>query len=457
MKKLNNSENQNLNKKAIKKKTRSGNAGLFTSLVTILVIFFSVFQGEIKAETGAKIKVVNGKPELFIDGVKTYIKGVGGTNKIDLAAQNGANAFRTWSGNSVSIKKNIELAAANNMFIMQGIWLSKDRKSYLSDEYKNKMRTEIRLLAETYKDDKNLLIWGLGNEIDHEEQANTAAAWKFVDELAQIIKSVDNRHLVATVITHNPRALDSIATYTKNLDFVGINSYGAIGNLEEVVNKSKYKGAYMVTEWGPTGWWENGKTSWKAPIEQTSEEKRQVYEDRYNKYILGSQRCLGSFVFLWGQKEERTPTWFSMFVESNVEGLPLKGEKTPMVEAMERVWKGIELKQTAPVVENMTIDDKTARESVTIKAGQPFTGKIVVKDKENDKLTFQWEILKEATVLGSGGSHEPRPERVGDVTTTEINTVKTKTVEPGNYRLFVYVLDNTGFVSTANVPFQIIP
>jgi hypothetical protein len=81
---------------------------------------------------------------------------------------------------------------------------------------------------------------------------------------------------------------------------------------------------------------------------------------------------------LWGQKEERTPTWFSMFVENDVAGLPLKGEKTPMVEAMERVWKGTELKQTAPVVEKMTIDGKTGVESVTAKAGKWFEGKVNV-------------------------------------------------------------------------------
>ncbi len=420
--------------------------------LSLLIILVPAF---LKAEEGAKIVEKNGKFELYVDGVKTYIKGVGGTNKIDLAAQNGANAFRTWGGRVESIKRDIELAKANHMYIMQGIGLTKDRKAYYDETYKNKLREEVRLLAETFKDDPNILVWGIGNEIDHEEKADIGAAWKFVDELAQIIKSIDKRHLVSTVITHNPRALDSIAVYTSHLDLVGINSYGAIGGLTAMVAKSKYKGAYMVTEWGPTGFWETTKTSWKAPIEQTSEEKRVVYENRYNNYILGSDRCLGSFVFLWGQKEERTPTWFSMFVENNVPGLPLKGEKTPMVEAMERVWKGTPLKQTAPVIAKMTIDGKTAIESATAVAGQSFTGEVAVTDKENDQLTFVWEILKEASVLGSGGSFEPRPERVGEVATTTSNSFKTSVAEPGNYRLYVYVLDHTGFVSTANVPFQI--
>lgn len=407
------------------------------------------------AQTGAKIVEKDGTFELLVDGVKTYIKGVGGTNKIDLAAQNGANAFRTWGGNVESIKRDLELAKANHMYIMQGIGLTKNRASYFDETYKNKLRNQVRLLAETFKDEPNILVWGIGNEIDHEEKADVGAAWIFVDELAQIIKSIAPRQLVSTVITHNPRALDSIARYTSHLDLVGINSYAGIADLESIVEKSDYKGAYMITEWGPTGFWETTKTSWNAHIEQTSEEKRIVYENRYNKAISGSPRCLGSFVFLWGQKEERTPTWFSMFVENSVEGLPLKGEKTPMVEAMERVWKNNELNQTAPVIEKMTINRKTAGESVTVPSGKPFSGEVLVTDKENNKLTYIWEILKEATVLGSGGSYEPRPERVGSVVTTEMNNCRMSVNEPGNYRLYVYILDNTGFASSANVPFQV--
>jgi len=122
---------------------------------------------------------------------------------------------------------------------------------------------------------------------------------------------------------------------------------------------------------------------------------------------------------------------------------------------MERVWKGVELTQTAPVIQKFTINGKASIENATVAAGQSFEGNVAVSDKESDKLTYVWEILEEATVLGSGGSHEPRPERIGKVETTDINTFKTTIAEPGNYRLYVYVLDNTGFASTANVPFQV--
>jgi hypothetical protein len=166
-------------------------------------------------------------------------------------------------------------------------------------------------------------------------------------------------------------------------------------------------------------------------------------------------RCLGSFVFLWGQKQERTPTWFSMFVENNVPGLPLQGEKTPMVEAMERVWTGVEPHHTAPVIHGIFINNTKPADNIYVRPGSMFEAKVEAVDRENNNMTYVWEILMEATITATGGAFEPRPDRVGEVFTTNVNTLNTSIREPGNYRLFVYVLDGTGFVSTANAPFQV--
>lgn len=391
---------------------------------------------------------------LYIDGVKTSITGVGGTNSLEVASSNGANAFRTWGGNINSVKHNIELAQKNNMYIMQGISMSKDHNDYINPEYRDNLKSFVTSLAQEFKDDRNILIWGLGNEIAL-DGSNSEAEWSLVNELSEIIKSIDKRHLTSTVISHNPQALDSLAKYCPSLDVVGINSYGGIEEIESIVEASAYDGAYIITEWGPTGWWECALTEWGAPIEQTSEQKRIVYESRYNAAINGPKSCLGSFCFLWGQKEERTPTWFCMFVESSVEGLPLKGEKTPMVEAMQRVWTGKEPSETAPVVSGMTISGKAAIESPKVHLKEAFSAAVDVKDREQAELTYVWENLREATVTATGGAWEPRPDRVGDVITTTEPTVEITVSEKGNYRLYCYILDGTGFCSTVNVPYRV--
>lgn len=422
-----------------------------TCIITFWLLLLLSFSAAAKEMTIVK---VNDAYRVSIDGTPTYIKGVGGANRLDMAVACGANAFRTWGGNVEAIQKNVEKAKANGMLIMQGIALTKDVNAYYNEEYKEQKRQEVRLLAETFKDCPQILAWGVGNEVEL-GKANVAAMWKFIDELAQIIKSVDKNHLVANVLC-NPLALDSVAAYAPHLDYVGINCYGSINVLAKMMEKSAYKGPIMVTEWGPSGFWEMPSTSWKAPIEQTSEEKRIVYEARYNNCIYSDPRCMGSFVFLWGQKEERTPTWFSMFVEKDVNGLPLNGEKTPMVEAMQRVWTGEEPSQTAPVLKSLTINGKTAFDNVAVIAGASFEANAVASDREEKSLTYVWEVLEEATALGFGGSYEPRPKRVGDVAQTTDGSYMTAINAPGNYRLYVYVLDGTGYVATANIPFQII-
>ena len=404
---------------------------------------------------GAHIRSTKEGFELTVDGNPVFIKGIGGTNRPDIAAANGANACCTWGGSIDEIAATTALAAEHGLYVMQGIWLPKEAEKYADEKFKEEMRTFCREAAERFKDDRSLLIWGIGNEVELSGN-NGREVWSFINELSKIIKSVDKRHLTATVIAHNGSALDSIARYAPSLDLVGINSYGPINEVRSMVLASDYKGPYIITEWGPTGWWETHKTSWGAPIEQTGEEKRKIYEARYNGAVLGDPRCLGSFVFLWGQKEERTPTWFSMFVEEGVEGLPLKGEKTSSVEAMQRVWTGKEPQQRAPIVSGILIDGKMPVESPEAKRSTPFRVQVAAQDRDGDTLQYVWEILHEATVLGFGGSYEPRPERYGEVVTTDTPQAEFSITEPGNYRVYVYVLDGTGYASTANCPIRIL-
>lgn len=419
-----------------------------------LVALASVCVASCAPQQGAVIRKKGNGFELRVDGEASYIKGVGGTNRLDVASASGANACRTWGGDVKSVKRTSELAAKHGMRVMQGIWLPKELEKYSDEKFKNEMLKTCCELAETFKDDPNILCWGIGNEIEL-SGSNSGVVWGFVEELAAAMKAIDKRHLVATVIAHNKSALDSIARYAPSLDIVGINSYGSIFQVKDMVAESDYKGPYMITEWGPTGWWETSSTTWKAPIEQTSEQKRQVYEERYNKAILGDERCLGSFVFLWGQKEERTPTWFSMFVEGRVNGLPLKGEKTPMVEAMQRVWSGEEPAQTAPVVTGIKVDGKSPNESPTLQKGKAFRVEVAATDREGDNMTYIWEVLYEATKLGFGGSYEPRPDRYGEVFTTSEPSAEITINEEGNFRVYAYVADGTGFVSTVNSPVQV--
>ena len=162
---------------------------------------------------------------------------------------------------------------------------------------------------------------------------------------------------------------------------------------------------------------------------------------------------MGSFVFLWGQKEERTPTWFGLFVESGVEGLPLDGQPTPAVEVMERLWKQTDAPAVAPVVSSITAGGKPAVQNPVFAPGEKFEVSVGVESGRGTR--YMWEILREATRTATGGAYEPRPERYGNTCVTRRPVLKTRIDSVGNYRVYCYAISAEGYAATANIPVSV--
>ena len=110
--------------------------------------------------------------------------------------------------------------------------------------------------------------------------------------------------------------MNLVKTRAPDLDFLSFQMYYDIINLPKYLREAAWDKPYIVTEWGATGHWECGKTAWGAPIENDSTTKADLYEKRFRAVIESDQKlCLGSYVFLWGNKQERTPTWYGMFLD----------------------------------------------------------------------------------------------------------------------------------------------
>ncbi|ERJ12450.1 glycoside hydrolase family 2 TIM barrel-domain containing protein [Haloplasma contractile] len=409
----------------------------------------------------AKTKPFNGVVEIKKEGNQFnlyrnnkpyYINGIGGFNNLDIAEEYGANSFRTW--NSKHAGQVLDSASHHNMTVMLGITMSKKDEDYHDDNYKKQKRLEIQELLDQYKNHSSLLVWAIGNEINL--GTNSAEAWTFVEDLASIIKEHDQNHPVCTVIAGaNSDVINNITKYAPTINVIGINSYaGALHKVKEDCLKTNFEGPYIITEWGPVGHWEVDKTRWNAPIEQTSLEKAESYKKGFQYIKKHDDLFLGSYVFLWGQKEERTPTWYGLFVETN-EDLDLKGEICPTVDVMCYSWTGSWPKNQAPIITNFTLNSKYAIDDICVNKGETFTGKVTAADPDCDELTYTWEILKEATKLGIGGSFEPRPAQITKNIKSSQNEFSYTINEEGAYRLYVYVLDGNNHVATANIPFLV--
>jgi hypothetical protein len=248
----------------------------------------------------------------------------------------------------------------------------------------------------------------------------------------------------------NKKEITYIKERCPQLDLISVQVYGGLASAPQQLRNAGWEGPYLVTEWGPTGHWEGMQTSWHAPIEETSSEKAAVYESRY-EYAIGrdKEKCLGSYVFLWGQKQERTPTWYGLFTE--------RGEENEVVDVMQYLWSGKWPQNQAPHIYSLQLDNKKATDNIVLKPGTSYDILATAFDPNNDQLDYRWELLEEATKLGDGGDHEDRPSAIENSisASSQGKAMLRSPVKEGAYRLFVYIADGHNKVATANIPFYV--
>ena len=392
--------------------------------------------------------------QLIRDGKPYFIAGAGTKiDKIRVLAENGANSCRTWSTESDHYTANefLDSAYKYNLTVTLGLDVKKERQGFdYNDSVAVKKQLEyLKGEVEKYKDHPALLLWGIGNELNL--NYTNPKVWNAVNDIAKMIHKVDPYHPTTTMLAGIKKSdVDEIKVRCPDLDFLSIQMYGDLPNLQERIKESGYTGPYIVSEWGATGHWEVARTSWDVPIEQTSKEKAESYAYRYKVAIHSdSLHCLGSYVFYWGQKQERTPTWYGLFTED--------GHPTETIDAMYYIWKGFWPKNRAPQLDSMRLNGLSSYDNVELERSKRYKAEVFIHNFENDPLTYKWEILNESTDLGVGGDHESRPETLsGLIANGNNNNIEIKTPnEKGAYRLFVYVTDNLNKVATANIPFYV--
>jgi hypothetical protein len=379
-------------------------------------------------------------------GKPYFVKGAGGTAKMKELHEYGGNSIRTWGTRGAD--KILSDAHALGLTVTMGLDVARERHGFNYDDpvAVKKQLDRLREEVKKYKNYPALLAWGIGNELNLDYK--NPNVWNAVNDIAKMIHEVDPNHPATTMLAGvNQREIDYIKERCPELDFISVQVYGGLAKVPEQLVSSGWKGAYLVTEWGPTGHWECPKTPWGAPIEETSSQKAAVYKSRYEASIAKDKTCLGSYVFLWGQKQERTPTWYGLFTEA--------GEESEVVDVMQYEWSGKWPKNKAPHLNSFSLAGKMMPDSVYLTPGQDYNALVSVQDPEGDRLATRWELLPEATDLGQGGDRESRPQPLTGLLkpASTGKAILTVPVKSGAYRLFVYVSDGNNNVATANIPF----
>ena len=392
----------------------------------------------------------DGKYQLLRDGQPYEVKGAGlEFSDPEFFVAQGGNSVRTWRTDEAV--KLLSMGEELGFTVLLCIEIGRERHGFDYDDEEavaaqlDYARGEVM----KYKDHPALLGWIIGNEMNlHYKNPKVFDA---INDISKMIHELDPNHPTTTALAGIDGELaDLIQQRAPDLDFISTQMYGDIVNLPGYIKKMKFKGPYMVTEWGAIGHWEVGKTEWGAPIEQNSSDKAANYRKSHEIAIAPyPDQVIGSYVFLWGQKQERTPTWYGMLLED--------GSKTETIDIMHHIWTGSWPENRAPSISEMTLDSKGSHDSVTLEAGQSYTARIGASDPENDPLKFSWVVMEESQATQTGGDREDVPEALTGLVSGDArgHAKLAAPSEPGAYRLFVYVHDGKGNAGHANIPFLV--
>lgn len=381
------------------------------------------------------------------------IKGAAGSpDHIESLAQAGANTIRVYD--TTDLKTVLDKALAHNLAVAVDIPMANYQSTfYQSQANRDSAFIRIKKLVEGHKDHPALLFWMLGNELqfptDYFLNSRQLSFIAFFNTLLKQIHELDPNHPVSTSIASiSKKRIFSIQRRSPNLDFISINIFGQIHEMDSQISKLSlfWDGPFLISEWGAEGPWINRKTNWNSTIELTDGEKAKEIEKVYTQYLDAyPSRNLGDLVFYWGEKQETTHTWFSL--------LDSQGRKSNMANSVAQYFQGPNtMLNRPPLIENMLLNSQKSWSDIIIEPNTICKAK--VEYKASDSLDIHWEIVKEGWNV-EPGKKEIKPTTYALTKGLEKITFKAPENE-GPYRLFVYLYDTNQNFTTANIPFYVL-
>lgn len=392
---------------------------------------------------------------LYRGGQPYIIRGAGTQTIEDLESlvRYGGNSIRTWNSENAAL-----LDRAHELGLTVALCLNVMRERHGFDyddpaavrEQFEYMRSEVL----RHRNHPALLTWVIGNELNYD--FSNPRVYDAVNEISRMIHELDPNHPTTTTTAGMSKELAAvIAERAPDLDFISVQFYGGLFDLEDIVADIGFDKPLMVTEWGTIGHWEVPATEWGAPMEMNSHAKADTYLRGFNDIISPlSGQLIGNYVFLWGHKQERTPTWYGMFTPG--------GYRTEAVDVMRQIWTGAAPDDRAPVLDELRLNNRLVGDNVRLRSGEQYSASVKVTDEEQSRLSYSWRLMAESEAQQTGGDEEQIPEDMSSLIqeqfVSEQGLPAVNLEAPGAagaYRLFVYVMDEAGGAAHANIPFYV--
>lgn len=384
------------------------------------------------------VKKTEGRVQLTVDGKPFPIKGVGlGNAPMTMLKEAGGNTIRTWGTDQTD--KVIDEAEKLGLKVIAGIWIQHaNHMDYGNAAEVEKQKQAVLADVRRLKNRSSIIVWGIGNEM-HGFGKPDPRVWKAVNDIIVEIKKIDSRPTMTVIAELGNDHLNFIKKDVPAVDIIGVNSYGGAFSLAERYRQAGGDKPIVLTEFGPLGPWEVPKTGWGAAQEHSSTEKADFYRRAQAEVEKHKDLFLGSCVFLWGDKQEATATWFGMFLPG--------GGRTAAVDVMQEFWTGKPPKNRVPVVSKLSLPEG-------IVAGSSVRATLEARDPEGARLRVVWKLKQEAEKYGEGGFPEDKqPEFPQAIKASTPSSVTFEVPKSGAFRLFAYIYDDAGGAATINVPF----
>jgi len=420
----------------------------------------------LKADLNYRSAFITGKPgkfSLMVEGKPYYIKGVaynpghdwrdGNTplarrqleKDFSLISAMGANTIRRYS-HGMYDKNVLNVAGEYKLKVLYGFWF--DPKI---DYYKDSVRVKqyIKEVEENvlkFKDHPSVLAWSIGNEtwglLKHRFTKPYLTKVRqyyvgLIEHLARRIHELDPSHPVFSCMEHEeswlPGELAAYHDAAPSIDVIGINSYykEQISTLHQLTWQFDSLRPYLVSEFGPSGYWNsNYNNSCNGSlVEEKEYEKAEWYKEQWFNYVLGHRgRNIGGFAYCWHDRMEGSNTWFGLS--------DYKGRVKPSYYSLKKAWTGY----SPDLLPQFTIQSPGK-----LQPGKEYEFIALANKRHKGELNYEWHLRKDEYL-----------DKVDNISDADEKKVKVMIPEEASeYRLYLYVSDTKGNVSTASLPVKV--
>ena len=387
-----------------------------------------------------------GSYALLRAGRPYLIKGAAGVQHFDLIRAAGGNSVRIYTAQYADVL--LDAAQGQGLTVMLGLWMKPpyEKFDYYDPQAVAAQQREVYRQVQRYKNHPALLMWNLGNELDN--HARDFKVYQIVNETARMIHQLDPNHPITTTLTDGVDFLPAIAHLCPEIDVLTVNAFNTLAVLPDRLARAGWTGPYVVGEFGCQGWWEVPETGWGAPLDQSGSAKAEFMARGYRAAVAGQcGRCLGAYALYWGNRFEQTGMWLSMFAPG--------GEKTPMVDMIQRLWSGRGPANRAPDVGTVRLGGRLDLDNVALAPGAEAAAAVSAVDPDGDALRARWAVTRDVDEFHVLPQNRTAPEAIAGAVRAGpgLTALVRAPAQRGAYRLLVDVYDGQGSVTSDSFPF----